>query len=55
MSSQNGTYTAFYVAEPLTPDTLDAHATKGYYNMLRVWLLLSLELGIVVQLKTEAV
>ena len=37
--TRNGNYCAFYVAEPFSPSTLGAHATKDfcYYNLLRSW------------------
>lgn len=39
MVYRNGNYTAFYVADPFSPSSLGAHATKDfvYYNMLRAW------------------
>lgn len=39
MTSRNGNYVAFYVAEPFNASPLSAHATKDfcYYNMLRAW------------------
>jgi hypothetical protein len=37
--ARSGNYCAFYVAEPFSPSTLGAHATKDfcYYNLLRSW------------------
>lgn len=39
MAYRNGNYAAFYVAEPFSPSSLGAHATKDfcYYNMFRAW------------------
>jgi hypothetical protein len=39
MASRIGNYAAFYVAEPFSPSSLGAHATKDfcYYNTLRMW------------------
>jgi hypothetical protein len=39
MASRSGNYTAFYVAEPFSPSSLGAHATRDfcYYNTLRMW------------------
>lgn len=39
MAYRNGTYSAFYVADPFSATNLGAHATKDfrYYNLLRAW------------------
>lgn len=39
MTIRNANYTAFYVAEPFSPSSLGANATKDfcYYNTLRMW------------------
>lgn len=39
MPYRNGTYSAFYVAEPFSEGNLGAHATKDFvsYNLLRAW------------------
>lgn len=39
MLTRNGTYTAFYVAEPFNESALGAHAAKDfcYYNLLKSW------------------
>lgn len=39
MTTRNGNYAAFYVAEPFSSTALRAHATPDfvYYNQLRMW------------------
>jgi hypothetical protein len=39
MTTRNGNYCAFYVAEPFDASALGAHATEDfrYYNTLRMW------------------
>lgn len=39
MAYRNGNYSAFYVSEPFSENSLGAHATKDfvYYNLLRAW------------------